>query len=622
MPAATIDVATTTPGTWHADWVVTFGPAAGPASDRAGVWRTGGSELAIRGLEGSAVLTDVTSELAVVFTGALLNAEELVPGASLDDAARVVGQVYRARGADAFAALRGPFAVVLWERSANRLVVARDQIGVEPIFHARDGETWHFSPSADALVRLPGISRDLNAVAMAEWLCGWFPAVEDTAYRHVSRVPPATTLTIAGGEAKERRYWDLWPDGGGEVEWLGESDLEAFGPLLRRAVDRVTRPGPSAIFLSGGLDSIAVAATATALARERGTRTPLALSLAFPASANEATVQEGVARSLGLDHRLLGFEEAAGQEGVLAGALRLTSDASQPLWNIWSPAYERLARGAGEDRRVLLTGRGGDEWLTVSPYLLADQVKRGDWAGAARLIQMRRRSNGLEGIRNVVRLLWLTAGRSLASAALDTVAPRAWHARRRRRLLSERAAWVAPDPAVRRAMDDRIERWMEPARPPHGWYAREGKTALRHPAVTHDMEETQEFGRRLGLRVLHPFWDIDLVSMLHRVPPRLLIRDGRSKSLLRRRLADEFPGLGLETRGKGNAAFVFRDVMEREAPAVWQAGGGPETLSRLGVVEPASVNYDRHQTSLVRAWGGPGRLWTLLNLETWARRRS
>ena len=53
MPAATIDVAQTTPATWHADWVVTFGPAAGPASDRAGVWRTGGSELAIRGLEGS-----------------------------------------------------------------------------------------------------------------------------------------------------------------------------------------------------------------------------------------------------------------------------------------------------------------------------------------------------------------------------------------------------------------------------------------------------------------------------------------------------------------------------------------------------------------------------------------
>jgi hypothetical protein len=136
------------------------------------------------------------------------------------------------------------------------------------------------------------------------------------------------------------------------------------------------------------------------------------------------------------------------------------------------------------------------------------------------------------------------------------------------------------------------------------------------------MEETQEFGRRLGLRVLHPFWDIDLVSMLHRVPPRLLMQDGRSKSLLRRRLAREFPGLGLETRGKGNAAHVFQGVMERESPGVWERSGGPKTLARLGVVEPASVKYTGHPKSLVQAWGGAGRLWTLLNLETWTRQRS
>jgi hypothetical protein len=91
--------------------------------------------------------------------------------------------------------------------------------------------------------------------------------------------------------------------------------------------------------------------------------------------------------------------------------------------------------------------------------------------------------------------------------------------------------WVAPDPAIRRAMEDRLDRWIDPARPAGGFYQREGRTALRHPAVTHDMEETQEFGRRHDARVMHPFWDIDLIEMLHRVPPALLMADGRSKSL-------------------------------------------------------------------------------------------
>ena len=117
---------------------------------------------------------------------------------------------------------------------------------------------------------------------------------------------------------------------------------------------------------------------------------------------------------------------------------------------------------------------------------------------------MRRRSNDLRGLRDTARLVWTTAGRPLGSAAMDAIAPAAWHQRRRRRLLLERPDWVAPDPAIRRAMDERIDRWIDPARPAGGFYHREGQTAIRHPAVSHDMEETQEFGRRLGLHVLHP----------------------------------------------------------------------------------------------------------------------
>jgi asparagine synthase (glutamine-hydrolysing) len=607
------------PARWHAGWVATFGPR-GDTGTGAQAWRGADRSLVLEDAAGSDVQVDASHDLVVIFAGVLTNAAELSPRAELDDAARIVAARFRAKGEAAFDDLRGPFAVLAWERGSDRLVVARDHVGIEPIFYAQRGETWHFSPSPDRLVAKPDISRDIDAVAFAEWLCGWFPAVEDTGYRDVKRVPPATLLTVEGAHARGRRYWDLWPDGSHEVDWLEESDLDQFGPLLRRAVDRTLRPGPSTVFLSGGLDSIAVAATATSLARESRRPPPLALSLVFPGTASEEPVQVGAARTLGLEHVRLGFEEAAGREGLLAGALEVSADWPQPMWNIWSPAYRRLAeRGDVSRCRVLLTGRGGDEWLTISPYLLADQVRHGDLLGAWRLIEMRRRSNGLSGAGNIARLLWLTAGRSLASAALDTVAPRAWHARRRRRLLAERPRWVAPDPAIRRAMADRVERWMEPARPRHGFYAREGRTALRHPAVTHDMEETQEFGRRLGLRVLHPFWDIDLVSMLHRVPPRLLMQDGRSKSLLRRRLSQEFPGLGLETRGKGTAAHVFRTVMEEQAPPIMRTSGGPTTLARLGVVEVGSVDY---ANSTIGAWGGPGRLWAMLNLETWARQRS
>jgi asparagine synthase (glutamine-hydrolysing) len=615
-----------TPSRWHAEWCVSFGPAEEPTvpdTEDVRRWHGPTRTLVIDRLAGSDLQVAEDARGIVLFAGVLTNAPELSNGRSgLDRAARIVLERFRAEGEHAFAALRGPFAALVWDRETERLIVARDQVGIEPIFYARHESTWYFSPSPDVLVKQPGVSAEPDAVALSEWLCGWFPAVEDTSYRDVKRVPPATVVTVHGADASLRRYWDPWPESE-PIAWLEEQDLEAFDPLLQRAVQRTMNVGAPAIFLSGGVDSIAVAATATDVAAAGGSAAPVALSLTFPdARSSEEPIQKGVARHLGIDQELIPLTEAAGPDGLIAGSLALTAGWPQPMWNVWTPAYMRLARRAADrGRRLVLTGRGGDEWLTISPYLLADQVRRGDLVGAWRLIQMRRRSNGLKGPREIARLLWLTAGRSLGSAAMATIAPARWHERRRRRLLSERPAWVAPDPAIRQAMDARIERWMDPARPPQGFYVREARTAVRHPAITHDMEETQEFGRRVGVRMLHPFWDIDLISMLYRVPPELLMGDGRSKWLLRRRLASRVPGLGLETRGKVSAGHVFRGIVERESPGAWKRLGGPRALARIGAVGVEGIESLGHPQALVEQWGGPGRLWTLLNLETWVRQR-
>jgi hypothetical protein len=146
--------------------------------------------------------------------------------------------------------------------------------------------------------------------------------------------------------------------------------------------------------------------------------------------------------------------------------------------------------------------------------------------------------------------------------------------------------------------------------------------ALRHPAIAHDMEETQEFGRRHGMRMVHPFWDVDVIELAHRVPPDVLMQDGRSKWLLRRRLTARLPGLGLERRGKVSARRVFQDLLEREAPPVLQNLGGPQALARIGVVATSGIESTGQLPSLTERWGGSGRLWTLLNLETWVRQRA
>ena len=596
------------PGSNH-DWIVEVGEA--------------GSEPRVHASGSDSSLLRATDDrILVLFAGLLTNARELEAGGDLQSAADVARRAFEGDARALARRLRGPFVLFLYESRARRLWVARDQVGQQPLYVARRGGGWLFSGSPHVLDRQPGVRSGPDPVALSEYLCGWYPSVAFTGYRGVDRVAPATIIRIdARGEHAER-YWDPWPEGE-PIAWLNARQLERFDEVFDRAVARTTEAGPAAVFLSGGLDSIAVATAARDEWQARGATAPYALSLAFPgAAANEEAVQKGVAGRLGLPQSVVPLEEAAGPEGLVASALKMAGEWPVPMWNIWAPAYAHLGRIARRQGCAsVLTGRGGDEWLTITPYLAADLLRSGDVAGVHRLLAMRRRSQNLRGLRAHARLLWLTAGRPLASAALDAIAPRLWHARRRSRLLDERPSWVAPDAQVRAAMDARVEQWLTPARPREGFYVREMRTALLHPAITHDLEETQEFGRRLGLRLLHPFWDVDVIELLYRAPPHLLMADGRSKWLLRRRLTERLPGLGLERRGKVTASGVFRNLMQREAMAAWNRLGGVRALGELGIVSSSGVQ------SLVPATigAGPtrhtGRVWELLTLETWVRQR-
>jgi asparagine synthase (glutamine-hydrolysing) len=591
---------------WHHEWILEL---------------TASAQLRVRGeTQGASLIRAEDDRAVVLFAGILTNTREVDPQRKRGTAADALLHVFHRDGIGVVNRLRGPFALFVYERGSRRFWAARDHVGQQPLYVARTGSSWLFSGSPIVLDREPGIRSGADPVALSEYLCGWYPAVESTGYCGVERFAPATILRIENGREHANRYWEPSPENE-PIRWLTAPDLDRFDHVFARAVARTTGRGPTAIFLSGGVDSIAVATAAADGLRAADIPLPHAVSLAFPdAASNEEAVQVAVAGALGLRQTLVPFEKAVGPEGLIDDALAMAGEWPVPMWNVWAPAYQRLAEAARDQgAATILTGRGGDEWLSITPYLAADLVLDGDVAGLARLMAMKRRAQNLP-LRGQGRLLWLTAARPLAGAALDAIAPRWWHGQRRRRLLAERPAWVAPDPGVRRAMDERVDQWIAPARPRQGFYVREMRTALLHPAVTQDLEETQEFGRRLGVKVLHPFWDVDVIELLYRTPPKLLMVDGVSKSLLRRRLAARFPDLGLERRSKVSARGVFRNLMQRQAKAAWERLGGVRALGELGVVSSSGV-----QSVLPAMLAGPtqhtGRVWELLTLETWVRQR-
>ena len=603
-------------------WLVTISQRGdGPTGDASAPGR---GEARFLVPPGAAAQVARSARVEVLFDGALHSRAETAalwrePARPDLANAELVRGAYEQRGVDALlATLRGVFALVIWDRGADVLWAARDQIGMHPLYYAASADGLALASSVDALLARPGVDRALDAVALAEYLAHRYAPDGETFYRGVRRCQPATVIRIDRDGVSERRYWDPLPEGE-PIRWLTPAEADGFEAVFTQAVRRSTAGESPAVFLSGGLDSVAVAAAATHDPRCR----PLALSLGFEdPDCDERDVQRRVAAALAVDQVLLRFGEAVPQHRFVQTALEMGADWPFPMWNIWSPAYAALVHEARlRGRTAVLSGRGGDEWLTVSPFHAADLARAGNLPGLARLLRSRHRSRRYTGGRYAWELLKNRVGRPLGSAALAAIAPRRWHEQRRERLRRQAPLWLAPDPRVRQQMDARLDRFIIDARPRDGFYVRETKATLNHPCVTGDLEETQEFGRRLGVRMLHPFWDADLVEFLCRMPPQLLDRGGRSKAPLRALVARRFPALGLERQKKAHALRFFDSMVRREAPGIFKALGGLQTLGSLGVVDAPAA--EAHLKTLLEGPSvvDPGRVVEVLTLETWARHR-
>lgn len=619
-------------------WFVTFGPYASAELPR-GKRRMVGSSGQTRSLyldNEDDCVSPVCAEQArysAIFDGALFNRQELrselgdsvIP---VNDEAQLILAGYMRWGQDFLARLRGAFALIIWDSLEGVLLCVRDPLGSHPLFYANVRDGLLVSPSKEVLLRHPHVSRTLNRPALVDHFLDRYPRLEETCYEAISRVPPGHALRVAAGGRRSFRYWDPAPDG--EVKWLTEDEVERFDELLDTAVKRCLSFGPAGIFLSGGLDSVTVAAVATEQCRLEGLRKPWALSLIFPdPQSNEEIVQRGVAAQLGLPHVVKPFFEAIGGNGLLPPALELSKTLSAPLMNTWLPAYYQLAlEGKQRGCTAILTGGGGDEWLGLSPLLAADLLREFDLVSIYRLWQSMRKSLRRSSVVLAWNLLWKFGAKQIvlppAHRFVKDVAP--WALKLRRRMALRPAPWVpppwlAPDGELRRLFDlRREEEHASKQQSTHSHYIQDIRPALDHAVVSWELEEMFEVYQRAGVRMFQPFWDADLVDMLYRTPPFLLIQGGRTKGLVRQSVARRFPNLGFGRQRKVEATSFYASLVYRDSRGLWQEMDGARALGELGIVDE-SLLLDKIEKLLERRQDGSAahRVWSTLNLETWVR---
>ena len=565
--------------------------------------------------------------LKVVFSGTLFDTDDLArrlgwPAGKPYDAPALVLAAYQ-RDPDQWAeTLSGQYAILVDDRSRDRVVAVRDRMGTHPLFYTVNGSRVLVSWSIDALLAQPGVSQDLNRLALADHLAYRFPDINETYYAAIRRVPPGHLLEIRDGSIATRRYWNV--SSKGFLKVTEAEALDAFDRALERAVSRCLARGKSAIFLSGGLDSMSVAAVAVDRARRDNLPLPLALSLGFPdPECDEEFIQRSAAETLGIEQEFLPLETALNGRGLLVSAVTMSAALPMPVFNVWTAGYRRLAK-VGRDRgcRVIMTGTGGDEWLGVTPFLAADLLRAGKFRAMAKLFGVAQRSYRMTKAEALYGVLWRYGLRPNVAMWIDRLSTDRFRARRHRKLVASTPAWIAPDPALRAQMDARADGILRPPQPLNGsFYEQEMRSALDHALVAMEYEESFEFGRQAGVMMTHPYCDADLVELLYRMPPDVLTRGGRAKGLVRETVSRRFPTLGFDRQRKVNATNFYDGVLRSEGPAAWERVNHGAVLAELGV-----VNQSQLADLMGRLFVGGRdpesyRIWTVLNLAAWTQSR-
>src|SRR6266849_5548216 len=237
----------------------------------AGTWLAtlqceGGRRFEVTASAGASHSTASEGTCTVLFDGLLHSRREWLDdfselaGATASDASLVLN-AYLRWGEGLLDRVKGLFALIVWDGGNDLLLCARDPHGMHPFFYADDGRDLFLSASVEALVQHPRIPDAVDRVALADHLCHRWPKLDSTYYEAVRRLPGGYALRVRAGNRSVDRYWDPIPPGK-PIDYISDEEAGHFTELLDQAVERCLPGGPAAIYLSGGLDSVSIAALA------------------------------------------------------------------------------------------------------------------------------------------------------------------------------------------------------------------------------------------------------------------------------------------------------------------------------------------------------------------------
>jgi asparagine synthase (glutamine-hydrolysing) len=519
--------------------------------------------------------------------------------------------LYEEYGRDCVKRLRGMFAFAIWDRRKRALFAARDRLGIKPFYYHWDGNTFLFGSEIKAILAYPSVTAEFNRGVLAEYLAFGYITGAETMFAGIHKLLPGNTLELGeDGNLRMEQYWDLNVEVDHEAR-PREYYVQTYRELLEGAVrSHLMSDVPLGVFLSGGLDSSAVAALASKI---RGDRIQT-----FAVGYDEEKFSElGFAREVARHIQSEHHEVRMSREEFFQSLPRLIWHEDEPL--VWpsSAALYFVARLASEHITVVLTGEGSDEilggytryaWTLLNAKI--DGVYRVATPNVLRSLVRNVIQTGPLGAtlhRKLNHTFLVRDGNSWPSFYYDNFFS-AFSSAEQHDLLTPDALGAAGDAYAgsMRAWDhssgDLLHRLL---------YADINSYLIELLMKQDQMSMAASIESRV------PFLDHELVEFTARIPAKYSIEGMAGKFILKRAVEDLLP-----------RELVYRKKMGFPIPwDYWLTGPQLDELERM-LLEPRSTERELFRPEAVRRLFAEhraksrdhgNRIWRLLNFEIWQR---
>lgn len=337
--------------------------------DDSGVWverniGLGHRRLSIRDLSaaGRQPMLDPTGRVVVSYNGEIYNDKELRLELARDFGftfhthtdTELLPVGYLAWGEGLFDRLEGMFAIALWDRQRQRLLLARDGVGIKPLYYFANQTRVLFGSEMKAILTSGLCAKNINPYSLHTYLAAGFPGPGSSLVQGVEQVRPGTFISFTERDCTEHTFWR--PSRSGEIESLDQA-LDEFSQLLPEVVEsQLISDVPLSIFQSGGIDSTLVSLTVKRL----GATPPLFTAGFDEASHDESGLAADVACAAGLEQHILRVDK----DGDPADAFRsIAYHFDGQCADTGAYAFYRLCAEVRKHSTVVLSGDGGDEFF-------------------------------------------------------------------------------------------------------------------------------------------------------------------------------------------------------------------------------------------------------------------